>query len=183
MRIMKCGILLILILALGLTGCDSQPVQTTTPPETTQAPTEPTFPRPEENSQDLTVKEPYKDGEKQVTCTLLPETVDNPEALPVLKWVSFCTSYPDYERIIVTFDRDTQWSEEAADEINAMLAEREMPFRIQFMLFTTEEKQIDWLRVPEARNVYPGGGYPVLDAHYGLCVGRRGDLPQRPCGP
>lgn len=151
MRIMKCGILLILILALGLTGCDSQPVQTTTPPETTQAPTEPTFPRPEENSQDLTVKEPYKDGEKQVTCTLLPETVDNPEALPVLKWVSFCTSYPDYERIIVTFDRDTQWSEEAADEINAMLAEREMPFRIQFMLFTTEEKQIDWLRVPEAR--------------------------------
>jgi len=150
MRIMKCGILLILILALGLTGCNSQPVQTT-PPETTEAPTEPTFPRPEDNSQDLTVKDPYKDGEKQVTCTLLPETVDNPEALPVLKWVSFCTSCPDDIRILVSFDRDTQWSEEAADEINAMLAEREMPFRIQFMLFTTEEKRIDWLRVPEAR--------------------------------
>lgn len=151
MRIMKCGILLILILALGLSGCHVQPAETTAPVETTVAPTEPTFPRPEKKPLDLTEPEPYKEGEKEVTCRLLPETLDNPENLPVLKWVSFCTSYPDYERIIVTFDRDTQWSEEAADEVNAMLAEREMPFRIQFVLFTTEEKQIDWLRVPEAR--------------------------------
>ena len=124
MRIMKCGILLILILALGLSGCHVQPAETTAPVETTVAPTEPTFPRPEKKPLDLTEPEPYKEGEKEVTCRLLPETLDNPENLPVLKWVSFCTSYPDYERIIVTFDRDTQWSEEAADEVNAMLADR-----------------------------------------------------------
>jgi hypothetical protein len=151
MRIMKCGILLILILALGLSGCHVQPAETTVPAETTAAPTEPTFPRPVEEPLDLTEKEPYEEGEKEVSCRLLPETVDNPENLPVLKWISFCTSYPDDTRIYVSYANDKQWSEEAADEVNAMLAAYDLPFRIQFVLFTTEEKRIDWLRVPEVR--------------------------------
>lgn len=153
MRIMKCGILLILILALGLTGCHSLPAVTIPPTESTEAPTEPTFPRPEKEHLDLAEVDAYAEGEKKVTCTLLPETVDNPDNLPVLTWVSFCTSYPDDIRILVSFDRDTQWSEEAAEEVNAMLAACEMPFRIQFMLFATEENRIDWLRVPEVREV------------------------------
>ena len=70
MRIMKCGILLILILALGLTGCHSLPVATTPPVETTVAPTEPTFPRPEEKPLDLTEPEPYQEGEKEVIMPL-----------------------------------------------------------------------------------------------------------------
>ena len=160
MRIMKCGILLILILALGLTGCHSLPVATTPPVETTVAPTEPTFPRPEEKPLDLTEPEPYQEGEKEVTCRLLPETLDNPENLPVLKWVCFCTSFPDDLRIYVSYGEKRQWSEEAADEINAMLAAYDLPFRIQFMLFTTDNEdvkdedrvvEIDWFRVPEVR--------------------------------
>ena len=153
MRIMKCGILLILILALGLTGCHSLPAVTIPPTESTEAPTEPTFPRPEKEHLDLAEVDAYAEGEKKVAYTLLPETVDNPENLPVLKWVSFCTSSPDDTRVLTSFDRNTQWSEEAAEEVNAMLAACEMPFRIQFVLFTTEEKRIDWLRVPEVREV------------------------------
>lgn len=152
MRIMKCGIVLILILALGLAGCHTAPIQTTAPAEPTAAPTEPTFPRPAEPSQNLTEPNPYENGEKKVSCQLLPETLDNPEDLPVLKWLCFSTCYPDDTHLYVSYSRNYQWSESAADDINAMLAESGLPFRLQFMLFTTTETgNIHWLQTPEVR--------------------------------
>lgn len=152
MRIVKYGAVLVLVLALTLTGCVKVPEQTTPPAESTVAtPTDSTFPRPEEKPLDLTEPEPYEEGEVTVSCRLLPETVDNSDNLPVLKWISFCASSPDNTRFFVSYEKDKQWSEAAADEVNAMLAENGLPFRIQFVLFTTEEKRIDWLRVPEVR--------------------------------
>ena len=78
-----------------------------------------------------------------VNCQYLPETVENPSDLPVLKWVCL-TDEVQGGRI---------WNEAAATELNQMLADRNMPFRLQFVLLTADqwmENTLVWFDCPEA---------------------------------
>ena len=72
----------------------------------------------------------------QTNVQLLPETVENPEGLPVLKWV--CLT----EMMLGGGLR--AWNEMAAIELNQMLAEKNMPFRVQFFLMTSDQYYGEW---------------------------------------
>ncbi len=56
----------------------------------------------------------------QKSIQYLPGNVENPEGLPVLKWV------------FIMENMDRLWTEEAVIELNGMLADKYMPFRVQF---------------------------------------------------
>ena len=83
--------------------------------------------------------------EPVITCQYLPEKVENPENLPVLKWV--CLTERAFGGGVRT------WNETAAQEVNQMLAEKEMPFRVQFVLLAMDQGLIylDWFSYPEAQ--------------------------------
>ena len=70
----------------------------------------------------------------------LPEEVENPEGLPVLKWV--CLTEYHFG------GRDRCWNEEAMHEINKMLEQRGLPFRIQFIMLTHPKYDNEWLSKP-----------------------------------
>jgi len=78
----------------------------------------------------------------KINCQYLPATMENPDNLPVLKWVCLM----DYSDGMV-------WSEAAAIEVNQMLADRNMPFRVQFVIYTTDffYHNMDWFVRPEAQ--------------------------------
>jgi len=89
--------------------------------------------------------------EMQVNCQYLPQVVDNPDNLPVLKWVCI----PDY---LEDGDYGSVWSEAAAIELNQMLADRNMPFRVQFVIVTSDYfdsknyyTAMDWFARPEVQ--------------------------------
>ena len=90
-----------------------------------------------------TLPDQYGD-EIDITIQYLPEEVANPEQLPVLKWL--CLIPPvgmgTYGQV---------WSEAAAVEVNQMLADRNMPFRVQFAIYTADYgfPTFDWLGRPE----------------------------------
>ena len=90
-------------------------------------------------------------AEMNINCQYLPETVDNPDNLPVLKWVCLPEDRQGgkYGRV---------WNEEAAIELNQMLADRNMPFRVQFAIYTTDYyyanyyyTNMDWFVRPEVQ--------------------------------
>ena len=97
-----------------------------------------------------TEPELYPAGRSDIKCELLPESVDAPADVPVLKWICLgATSTVDY-MVNQTFSYYDDWSEEAAEELNRALAEMGEPYRIQFVMFsTTASNDIDWFRVPE----------------------------------
>jgi len=106
---------LILALVLGLlSGCVTAPDNTTTGKK-------PSIPIVSDAPQNETTAPP------SVSATYyLPEKVDAPDGIPVLKW--FCLG---------AFVSDTaSWAQDAAIEINRVLAEKEMPFRLQFVLYS-----------------------------------------------
>lgn len=81
----------------------------------------------------------------KISCQYLPGEVEAPEGVPVLRWVCLTDRlYGGGERV---------WSEEAAREVNEMLAEKEMPFRIQFVMLTMGKWLSDsqWFARPEAQ--------------------------------
>ena len=86
----------------------------------------------------------------KINCQYLPQVVDNPDNLPVLKWVCL----PDY---FTEGKYGSIWSEAAAIEVNQMLADRNMPFRLQFVIYTSDffskgdYNDIDWFARPEAQ--------------------------------
>lgn len=85
-------------------------------------------------------------GKGPISCQYLPETVDNPNDLPVLKWV--CLTHFSFG------GGSRTWNEQAALELNQMLADRNMPFRVQFVLLTNKQfmdNTQDWFAVPEAQ--------------------------------
>jgi len=108
--------LTLLFALLLLTGCAVTPKETDaseteqTGTSGIQKPTTPDHPFP-------TMPEPTT-----VLYQALPETVDNPDNLPVLKWVCLVDTYGGWNRT---------WSEDAVIELNQMLADRKMPFRLQ----------------------------------------------------
>lgn len=73
--------------------------------------------------------------EPVIACQYLPQEVNNTENLPTLKWVCLMErQYGGGVRI---------WNETAALELNQMLADRDMPFRVQFVLLTMDQWLID----------------------------------------
>ena len=120
------ALILALLMVWGLSACGETP-PVTTEPTGTQSPTEGTEP------------------EITVTCQYLPKTVDNPDNLPVLKWVCLTEwIYGGGKRT---------WSETAAQELNQMLADRNMPYRVQFVMLTMDQwlEDSDWFSRPEAQ--------------------------------
>lgn len=85
-----------------------------------------------------------------ITSQYLPKDVENPEKLPVLKWV--CLTERQYGGGVRT------WNETAVLELNQMLVDRDMPFRIQFVLLTMDQWLVDsdWLSRPEAQKELAG---------------------------
>lgn len=130
---LKCYLCLCLALALMLGGCGNIEQQQSTPDNTTISVPEITEPEPTE-------------PDPVITCQYLPQEVDNPEKLPVLKWV--CLTERPYGGGVRT------WNETAAIELNQMLADKNMPFRVQFVLFAMDVwlTDSDWFSRPETQN-------------------------------
>ena len=71
----------------------------------------------------------------------LPETVENPDNLPVLKWVCIMNG-------------KQTWTEDAVHELNQMLADRKMPYRVQFVMLTGDAYlYTEWFSQPEAQEL------------------------------
>ena len=137
---MKNGIRMIaLLLVLGLlAGCGNGPISATDGSTEAAGSTGHHTPTNEATG--------GNDSQITVTCQYLPEKVDNPNNLPVLKWV--CLT--DYN---LGGGRRT-WNDTPVLELNQMLADRNMPFRIQFVLLTTNQRLGDnrkWFTFPEAQ--------------------------------
>lgn len=130
---LKCYLCLCLALALMLGGCGNIEQQKSTPDNTTISVPEITEPDPTE-------------PDPIITCQYLPQEVNNPKNLPVLKWV--CLTERPYGGGVRT------WNETAAIELNQMLADKNMPFRVQFVLFTMDVwlTDSDWFFRPETQN-------------------------------
>lgn len=141
--------LLAMVILLGVYGCSVTPSPTVntnpatsadTVPETTEE-TLPWNPLHEDTrlyKYDLTTPEaPYHDYE--INRQVLPETVENPDGLPVLKWVCMVRT------------GNKAWNEAAAVELNQMLADRNLPYRVQFTILATSKNIYpwDWFSRPE----------------------------------
>lgn len=119
-------------LALMLCGCGSIVPQQSTPGDTTISVPEITEPEPTE-------------PDPVITCQYLPRAVEYSDDLPVLKWVCLTErSFGGGVRV---------WNETAAVELNQMLAEMDMPFRVQFVLLAMDQWLLNsnWLSRPEAK--------------------------------
>lgn len=145
-----------------LCGCHTQPAVSTTAPGQsstatgpTKAPdTEQTFP-PANNvapvetvDKTLLPEAAYADV---LSKTVLPKTVDNPDSLPVLKWVVLGAGIsPEDEHLFYPFERNYVWSDQAGRDVNRLLEEEGMPFRVQFTIFSMSRlMEVDWFRIPE----------------------------------
>ena len=125
-----------LVIGLVLCGCGLSPTEPTNGSVNITHPTEtgnvvsPTLPM---------------EPEPVISIQYLPENVENPDNLPVLKWVVLTeTFYGGGNRT---------WSETPVHELNKMLSDRDMPFRIQFILFTMDKwiERTEWLSRPETQ--------------------------------
>ena len=114
-------------------------ISTTAVPETTEE-TLPWMPRNGSNYKNpniSTMVNPNHDYE--ITRQVLPEIVDNSDGLPILKWV--CLVKAGYQ----------VWNEAAVVELNQMLADRNLPYRVQFTILSASGYPMpwDWFTNPE----------------------------------
>ena len=145
-----------------LCGCHTQPAVSTTAPgqnptatTPTKAPdTEQSFPpannvAPVETVDKMLLPEAAYAG--VLSKTVLPKTVDNPDRLPVLKWVVLGAGIsPEDERLFYPFERNYVWSDQAGQDVNRLLEEEGLPFRVQFTIFSLSRlMEVDWFRIPE----------------------------------
>ena len=156
------AVILTIVLLLSLAACEKNPTFSTsattepTDPQQTTAgngetkntdpasPTEPMYTDPTEPT------EPPVDPRK-AQCQYVPGEVTAPEGLPVLKWVCLRDEW------------NHTWSEDAAIELNQMLAARNMPFRVQFVILTyyvddiyappPTSPYVDWFSKPEVQEI------------------------------
>lgn len=89
-------------------------------------------------------------GNPTINVQNLPEKVENPDKLPVLKWV--CLT--DFG----CGGGNRVWSENAAHQLNQMLEQRNMPFRVQFVMLTAINTTVgfEWLAQKEAQKALKG---------------------------
>ena len=156
------AVILIIALLLSLAACEKNPTfstSTTTEPADSQqttagneetkntdpaSPTEPIYTDPTEPTE-LAV-DPRKANYQYV-----PADVKNAGNLPVLKWVCLRNEWMK------------TWSEDAAIELNQMLADKNMPFRVQFVILTyyvddiyaapPTSPYVDWFSMPEVQEI------------------------------
>lgn len=149
--VLLAALALALLFCFLLTACSKQPIPSTGvlfPPQTTSAYSGPTNPTPSTSKTPTTI--PVKDPRKTAS-QYVPAEVSNPDNLPVLKWVCLTD---EWTRV---------WSEDAAIELNQMLADKNMPFRVQFIIMTYYTDDIyallpsspyfDWFSKPEAQEI------------------------------
>ena len=135
--------ILTLSLLITLVGCTQNPLYPTTDtnqtdftkaPEDNVMPTAPNegglsvIPTPSEWEAEL-------ESKLVISCQYLPQAVDNPQNLPILKWVCLTDG--------LRGGTNRVWNEAAVQELNQMLAERDMPFRVQFVMMTMSEWLMD----------------------------------------
>ena len=141
MRRIVCLLLLAVLSLLFVTGCCNG----TEPPDSPLV--QPTVitggNKPSTNTS------PGLNGDSEISVQFLPETVENPDNLPVLKWVCLM------EQFITT--TNNLWNDDAIKDVNQMLAERGMPFRIQFVMVTMDKtpQLYRLMDHPEASDVLP----------------------------
>ena len=136
-----------LVLILLLTGCNIAPAPTdptTGTSGSTPCTTAPKSPQKPQLSHSLYGLLETPEAPVGVSCQHIPASVENPDNLPVLKWV--CLS---------TMEKTHAWTEEAILEVNQMLADRNMPFRVQFIMLAAEEypTNCNWFLSSEAQEV------------------------------
>ena len=83
--------------------------------------------------------------EKQIARQVLPEQLENPDGLPVLKWV--CLT----DRSVGISVWNKIWRQEAAEAVNQALAEQNAPYRLQIVLFTSNKFGNDWFSEPSVQ--------------------------------
>ena len=126
------AVILTIVLLLSLAACNKKTISssgaTTTHPDD--------IPPTDEYTTSTLPPETEPEVAFQTNMQLLPETVENPERLPVLKWVCLTE--------LMLGGGLRTWSEDAAIELNQMLAEKNMPFRVQFILMTSDQYYGEW---------------------------------------
>jgi len=137
MKSFKHILAVIWAILLLLTACGTVPPNPTNTEQTKPTEMEETIP-PFATRPIATEPDPST-ADIEFNCQYLPETVDNPDNLPILKWVCLIDYFHGgaYGRI---------WNEAAAIEVNQMLADRNMPFRVQFVVYTSDYAHfnLDW---------------------------------------
>ena len=94
------------------------------------------------------VESPIPMGDVDVAVQYLPEKVENPEGLPVLKWL--CMT--DFTQ---GGGKGRVWNEAAVHQLNEMLAQRGMPYRVQFIMLTANSlpDHFEWLEQKEVKKL------------------------------
>lgn len=120
-------LLLALVLCLSAAACAADPMPSTGG----NTPAVPSFP-----ISGGTIPAETTEPKPEIICQRLPAEVEAPDGIPVLKWV--CIPYYS----------DTVYNEEAVKEINKVLAEKGLPFRLQFIIWSAVA-YLDLLLEPE----------------------------------
>lgn len=128
MKYLKRTLVLLLALMLLLAGCSSNPASTTEPKPFVPPNSVPMM------GDETQPTQPEISGSVQY----LPEEVDNPDGLPVLQWLCLGTNPK---------------SDAAMAEINRALAEKNMPFRLQFVLYNADEIPNAWFSLKKVANL------------------------------
>ena len=145
--------LLAVVILVGVYGCSVTPSQTvTTNPATSSNIESDTVPTTTEETlpwdPSSLVNYMYSNNREnpdhtyEITRQVLPETVDNPEGLPVVKWVCLVNT------------GEKVWNEAAVGELNQMLADKGLPYRVQFILLSANKGHLlpwDWFTNPEVQ--------------------------------
>ena len=156
------AVILTIVLLLSLAACEKNPTFSTsattepTDPQQTTAGngetknTDPTSPTEPMCTDPTEPTEPAVDPRK-AQCQYVPAEVTSPEGIPVLKWVCLRDEW------------NHTWTEDAAVELNQMLADRNMPFRVQFVILTyyvddiyaapPTSPYVDWFSMPEVQEI------------------------------
>ena len=127
-----------LLLLLSFSGCVIKPGNATSVtsniPNVTAVPSVTSIPQQSET-----------EIEVQINTQFLPATLDNPDDLPVLNWVC-----------IAPFDSAYTVRESAADSMNQALADRNIPFRVQFQVLTVQDSNdsLMMFRQPQVQELF-----------------------------
>ena len=143
----------------GSSGTTNSQLWTTLPPETTEE----TLPWPTREPINYTMEsDETKELNGDVAVQVLPETVENPDGLPVLKWVCMVDD--------LMYSGNKPLNEAAVVELNQMLADRNLPYRVQFTVLSTS----GWFVWPEEWFSHPDVLKELEDADliFGYCTAR-----------
>ena len=94
-----------------------------------------------------------------IQCQRIPEEVENPDHLPIVKWVC-----------LTDYATNSQWEASMAQQLNQLLAQKEQPFRVQFIVYTSENRKDNWFLQPEIQEDLASADliYGAINSDYGL---------------